>query len=167
MVAVAFPRDVVSFPAVASHVLLHIAPWSTCNVGQAAQVLLANTWAKPEQSSPAPTWGRETPSPLPSSALSSDFLSTDCSASYTYKLNPCHTPAPHSQPLNQGQQEKMTVKNVNHLKLGVFRSGADPPQSGSPFVSSHKPPGHGQCGTRYLPQAPQLASPQSHRKRWH
>lgn len=45
------PQDVVSFLAVASHVLLLTAP--SCDIEQAAQALLPSAWTKPEQSSPA------------------------------------------------------------------------------------------------------------------
>lgn len=33
---------------------------------------------------------------------------------------------------------KMAVEDMNQLKLGVFSSGAEPPQTSSRFVSSHK-----------------------------
>lgn len=129
-----------SFPAVASPVLLLVALHSACNAEQQPRCCRPTPGQKQSTASQrCPAEGKLLP--LCPHLLGFTF-SSDCRTSYTDKLN---APAPRCQPLNQGQQEKATVENVNQPELGALGSGAGSPRPGSPSVSSHGPPGAGTC----------------------
>lgn len=137
------PPGVLSFLAVASPVLLLVALHSTCNIEQQPRCY----WPTPgqKQNRAYQLWPGEGNSCSSAFICSSSHLSSNCSTFYAYELNPPPTPTPRCQPLNQGQQEKVAVENMNQPELGAFRSRVGSPQTSSPFVSSHKLPGAGTC----------------------